>query len=423
MVGVFTGQTGYDLSDPLTELASLARTAGATVVQSVIQKRRRIDPAYYIGRGKAEQIAELAREVEANVIIFDNDLSPAQIRDLEEILELKVVDRSELILDIFATRAQTRQARLQVELAQLEYTAPRLRGMWTHLERTAGAGGGTGAGAVGGIGTRGPGERQIEIDRRIVSKRISALKRELAAIDRRKRREVEARKDCFLICLVGYTNAGKSTLMNAITGAGTLVRDKLFATLDTKTRRWNLPSSVPVLLSDTVGFVRRLPHHLIESFKATLEEALNADLLLHVVDASSDDAIEQVDAVDGVLDELEVGDTDMLVMLNKMDRPTDAASLHILKNRCPDAIEVSAMTGRGLDLLESAVQDRLATRQVNLRVVADSGNGKLISFLDRYGVVHSRDYEGSRVTMVVSIPPRHADRLVDLGAGVEYETI
>jgi len=241
-------------------------------------------------------------------VIFDNDLSPQQIRELEKIIAVKVLDRSELILDIFATRAKTKQAKLQVELAQLEYTYPRLARMWSHLDSVAGAGGGTAAGAVGGIGTRGPGEQQLEIDRRLVSRRITELKRQLGRIDKRRIREINRRKGLFKICIVGYTNAGKSTLLNALTDAQVLVEDRLFATLDTRTRKWAPARGVEVLLSDTIGFIKSLPHQLVASFKATLEEAVNADLLLHIVDVSNPDTLGQIEAVNNVLAELGCGE-------------------------------------------------------------------------------------------------------------------
>ncbi len=265
----------------------MADSAGAVVVATFLQRRQRLDAKHYIGRGKVEERPKRRGTRSPGHIIFDDDLSPAQLREIEAVCKCKVIDRSELILDIFASRAQTHEARLQVELAQLEYTAPRLRGMWTHLERIAGAGGGTGAGAVGGIGTRGPGERQIEIDRRIVNRRVTMLKRQIAEIDRRKVRQVQSRHEHFNVSLIGYTNAGKSTLMNALTDAGVATEDRLFATLDTKTRRWKLGGADHALLSDTVGFIPRLPPPLVASFRATLEEAILADLLLHVVDASA----------------------------------------------------------------------------------------------------------------------------------------
>ncbi|NUQ47128.1 MAG: GTPase HflX, partial [Phycisphaerae bacterium] len=351
LVGVILPERAgrVDPYDPLKELHALADAAGAIVVDKIIQRRERIDPAGYVGKGKLEEIARRVEQHRADVVIFDNELSPSQIREIEAIARCKVLDRTELILDIFASRARTHAARLQVELAQLQYTAPRLRGMWTHLERIAGAGGGTGVGAVGGIGTRGPGERQIEIDRRIVGKRIALLKERLAEIDQRKVREVGARQDHFTVSLVGYTNAGKSTLMNALTGAATLVRDQLFATLDTLTRRWDLGNGRFVLLSDTVGFIRNLPHHLVASFRATLEEAIHADLLLHVVDASSPDAEQQVAAVHDVLRSLGVADDRrQLLVLNKTDAIEDEAAFTVLRAAHPAALPISARSGAGL---------------------------------------------------------------------------
>ncbi|MHC4624282.1 MAG: GTPase HflX, partial [Planctomycetota bacterium] len=237
-------------ADSLVELTALAESAGAIVVDRFQQKLRTVNAVTYIGRGKAAQLAQRVRRFKADVVIFDNDLSPRQIRELEDLVQAKVLDRSELILDIFATRAKTKQAKLQVELAQLEYTYPRLTRMWSHLDTLAGAGGATAAGTVGGIGTRGPGEQQLEIDRRLVSKRIVDLRRELVKIDKRRVREIDARKGMFKICLVGYTNAGKSTLLNTLTDAGVLVEDRLFATLDTRTRKWTLTAGAEVLLSD-----------------------------------------------------------------------------------------------------------------------------------------------------------------------------
>jgi GTP-binding protein HflX len=264
LVTVLLGDGRVDPMDPVGELRSLARTAGAEVVDEMAVTRRQVHPGLYVGSGKAQEIADRVAMNDVHTVIFDNDLTPAQIRDLEEITGCKVLDRSELILDIFASHARTAEARLQVELAQLEYTYPRLRHMWSHLERLAG-GAATSTVAIGGIGTRGPGEKQIEIDRRLVRKRVGYLKRRIAAIDRRKVRQVRSRRDAFCVCLIGYTNAGKSTLMNRLTGAGAYVADQLFATLDTKTRRWALSDGLTVLLSDTVGFVRDLPHHLVAS--------------------------------------------------------------------------------------------------------------------------------------------------------------
>ena len=273
------------------------------------QKRQDPDVATYIGSGKVEELKELAEANEADLVVFDNDLAPSQTRNLEKALGVKVIDRTEVILDIFATRASTHEAHLQVELAQLDYALPRLKRMWTHLSRYK-----------GGIGVRGPGEKQLEEDRRLVVHRIQDLKAKLAKVQARKEREVAGRGEVATVSLVGYTNAGKSTLMNALTSAGVLVADKLFATLDTRTRRWQFRGGGHVLLSDTVGFIRNLPHSLVASFKATLEEARQADLLLHVVDASNPEAEKQIEAVKAVLEELELVDQPTLLVLNKADR-------------------------------------------------------------------------------------------------------
>lgn len=419
LVGVFVeGQPGND--EALTELSELARSAGARVVGRVTQRRKTIIPGTYVGKGKLEEIRQRADACDADVIIFDNDLSPSQIREIEKIAERKVLDRSEVILDIFASRARTAESRLQVELAQLEYTAPRLRGMWTHLERIAGAGGGTGVGSVGGIGTRGPGERQIEIDRRLVDKRVAFLKRKLTEIDNRKVREVRARRDYFTISLVGYTNAGKSTLMNALTGAGTLTEDRLFATLDTLTRRWQLGNGRFVLLSDTVGFIRDLPHHLVASFRATLEEAIHADLLLHVADAASPDVRQQIAAVQLVLAELGAGQRPALLVLNKADAVTDEAALPLLRREFPEALTISARSGAGLDALRDAVDARLQGERRRMKLSVPLRDGRALGFLERFAEILERTFEDSRVILEVNISPRVLDHVHGLGADIRH---
>jgi GTP-binding protein HflX len=383
--------------DDLAELTALAESAGAVVVDRFQQKVRRINPSTYLGRGKATQLAARVRRFQADVVIFDNDLSPGQIRELEKIAVVKVLDRSELILDIFATRAKTRQAKLQVELAQLEYTYPRLTRMWSHLDTVAGAGGATAAGAVGGIGTRGTGEQQLEIDRRLVSKRITELKRELANIDRRRIREIDGRKGLFKICLVGYTNAGKSTLLNTLTDAGVLVEDRLFATLDTRTRRWSPVKGVEVLVSDTVGFVKDLPHQLVASFKATLEEAVNADLLIHTVDVASPDALRQIESVNSVLAEIGCGEKPVLPVLNKVDAVRNMGELEMIETLYPDSVSISAKTGFGLDNLAEAVTSRYKGDELLLRVVSSQSNGKVQSFLRAHGRVVNEQYADNSI--------------------------
>jgi len=386
-----------DSGDNLAELTALAESAGAVVVDRFQQKIRTIKSATYIGKGKADQLAGRVRRFKADVVIFDNDLSPAQIRELEEITKVKVLDRSELILDIFATRAKTRQAKLQVELAQLEYTYPRLTRMWSHLDSVAGAGGATTAGVVGAIGTRGPGEQQLEIDRRLVSRRITDLKRELANIDRRRIREINGREGLFKICIVGYTNAGKSTLLNTLTDAGVVVEDRLFATLDTRTRRWSPAKGVEVLISDTVGFIKNLPHQLVASFKATLEEAVNADLLLHIIDVSNPDALKQIESVNKVLAEIGCGDRPLLQVFNKVDIVKEIGQLEMLQTLFRDAVAISAKTGFGLEGLSEAVTIKYKGAEILLRVSSSQSNGKVQSFLRAHGRILNEQYLDSSV--------------------------
>jgi GTP-binding protein HflX len=384
-----------DQSDDLVELTALAQSAGAVVIDRFQQKIRAVNTVTYIGKGKAELLAERVSRIKADVVIFDNDLSPRQIRELEKLLNVKVLDRSELILDIFATRAQTRQAKLQVELAQIEYTVPRLTRMWSHLDAVAGIAGSTAAGTVGAIGTRGPGEQQLEIDRRIVRKRIAELQQELAVIDKRKLREIDARKALFEVSIVGYTNAGKSTLLNALTDAGVLVEDRLFATLDTRTKKWNLAGGNKVLISDTIGFVRNIPHQLIASFKATLEEAVNADLLIHVVDASNPGAFRQVESVKRVLEEIGCAAHPVITVLNKVDAVKKSADLEIMQAIWPDAVSISAKTGFGLDALTDAVLEKYRGAYLHLRVTVESSDGKTISFLRARADILSQQYTDS----------------------------
>lgn len=411
LVGVILPDSSADPRDPLGELASLAQTAGAAPVARVIQNRRNVDAGTYIGSGKAVEVARLAKFHDAGVILFDNDLSPGQIGALEKVINrevgakrgegIKILDRSELILDIFATRAMTHEARLQVELAQLQYTYPRLMRMWSHLERVGGGN------ASMGIGTRGPGEQQLEIDRRLVRKRISDLKRDIEKVQERKSRLVEHRnRGHFTVCLVGYTNAGKSTLFNTLTAAGAYADDKLFATLDTKTRAWRLDRGLEPLLSDTVGFVRDLPHHLVASFKATLEEATHADLLLHVLDVGHERAQQQYDSVQRVLTEIGASDKPQLLLLNKID--TEHGQQHYPEWRTlhPDAIAISAKTGRGLGELAQAVEHVLRGERVEVTLEADVTDGRLLAFLESHAHIRDRQFTDSRVQMKAVIGKR-----------------
>ncbi len=401
-----------DPHDPLSELRALADTAGAVVVDELIQNRQKPEPATFIGSGKVEELAAMGRAQEADVVIFDNDLTPRQIANVEEAIERKVIDRSELILDIFAARARTHEAKLQVELAQLEYTYPRLRAMWSHLERIVG-------GSPTGIGTRGPGEQQLEIDRRIVQRKVSELKREIVQVQGRKSREVAARnKEFFTVGLVGYTNAGKSTLFNTLTAGGAYADDKLFATLSTRTRKWNLGDADAVMLSDTVGFVRDLPHHLVASFKATLEEAIHADLLLIVLDVSHPRARQQMETVTQVLDEIGAHEPDRLLVLNKIDRLEHNAELLAFEQEHPGSVALSARTGVNVDQLVERVRKAMRGDQREITVSIDLANGKAVNFLETSATVLSRDYDGDRVTMSVRLGARQLERALAMGVKV-----
>lgn len=390
--------------DPLDELTGLAETAGARIVSGMVQRRDTPDVTAYLGKGKVEELKTVVQHHDADVVIFDNDLAPSQTRNLERAVGIKVLDRTELILDIFAGSARTYEARLAVELAQLEYSLPRLKRMWTHLSRIK-----------AGIGMRGPGEKQLEVDRRLALKRIHDLREELHAIERRKERLVASRGDRLAVSLIGYTNAGKSTIMNALTGAGVYAANKLFATLDTRTRRWMLPSWGPVLLSDTVGFIRDLPHSLIASFKATLEEARQADLLLHVADASNPAVLDQISAVYQVLRELGIDEKAALLILNKVDRVVDRSDLARILLRYPHAIPISGRTREGFDRLHQAASEALSRSFADLDVETNVANGRMLAYLAAHGEVLGRQYDGDRVLVHVRLPQRHLGPLHEKG--------
>ena len=426
MVGLYAIDGELSPDRRLDELHSLVEAAQGKPVARVIQRRglagedgrrdRPIDPATYIGKGKVEEVQEEVMIHDAKLVVFDNELSPAQIRELEKRVGCRVIDRSELILDIFAARARTREAMLQVELAQLQYTAPRLRGMWSHLERQQGGGGA----ASGGIGTRGPGEQQIEIDRRIVQKRLAQLRAELEQVIARKERQVTARTArVWTVGLVGYTNAGKSTLLNTLTDAGTYAADQLFATLDTVSRRWAVRPGVDIPLSDTVGFVRDLPHHLVASFRSTLAEALHADLLLHVVDASHPEAEQQIEAVHGVLSELGVDRDRILGVLNKVDAiDTPEETLSTLRPLFQETVAVSAQTGAGLDALAERVVARRSEDWTELELLIPHDRGELVNLVHDHGEILHEEWLGRGWHARVSVPgairwqlePHQADR-------------
>jgi GTP-binding protein HflX len=407
LVSVSLPDRPWQTDDPCDEIRGLAETAGALVVGELTQKRHDVHLSTYIGSGKVRELADLIEATGADVVIFDNDLSPAQGRNLEKALGVKVLDRSEVILDIFATRAQTLEARLQVELAQLEYSLPRLKNMWTHLSRQVG----------GGIGLRGPGETQLEEDRRLATTRIRDLKHKLEEVQARKAREVKSRSEEYTVSLVGYTNAGKSRLMNALTKAGVYVENKLFSTLDTRTRQWPIKDWGRVLLSDTVGFIRDLPHGLVASFKATLEEARQAKLLLHVVDASNPNAEEQITAVNEVLTELGAEKKPTILVLNKIDRVPDRSYVDVLKARHPRAIAVSGLTGEGLDDLRDAVIEALSADFAPAEVVVEGSNGKVLSYLNAHAEIFRQEYRGNDVVLRCHLP-RHLLHHIE-GPGVQ----
>ena len=390
--------------EPLAELEQLAETAGARVVGKITQNLNQIHGATYIGSGKCAEIKELVEQTGARCVILDHDLTPAQGRNLDELIGTKILDRTDLILDIFATHARSRMAKVQVGLALFEYRLPRLKRLWTHLE-----------GQKGGIGMRGgPGEKQIETDRRRLLKQIYDLKQELKEIEARKERTVESRgHDYFLSCLVGYTNAGKSTLMRALTGEDVLVEDKLFATLDTKTARMRLGGGMAALLSDTVGFIRRLPHDLVASFHATLEEVRSADLLLHVVDASSPHARGQMDAVNTVLREIGCGEKDVLTVFNKTDavRPELEIEFRLLACEYPGSVCISALKGEGLDRLKAAVLLRARSGAAAVTLEVHAGDGRTLAFLSTHFFEDTRNLDGEWITLTGRASPTVLEKL------------
>jgi len=364
-VAIAPGGLSGEWKESLEELAALADTAGAHVVETVVQPHGRLNPATFVTRGKVDEIKSKAALAQADLIIFDHDLSPGQLRNMEQATHRKVLDRSEIILDIFASRARTREARIQVELAQLEYMLPRLTRLWEHLSRTG-----------GGIGTRGPGETQLEVDRRRLRSKIALLRRKLADIQKERNVQRRRRRHMFRAALVGYTNAGKSTLFNVLTRADVFTEDRLFATLDATTRQLILPERRLVLLSDTVGFIRNLPHHLIASFRATLEEVTEADLLVHVVDATSTYVMQQISAVHQVLDELGCLSKPRLLVFNKIDAmaPDDVRLLGLRASH-PGSIALSSRTRENLGALIDRLGDAKTehARRTGTGPVAEDG--------------------------------------------------
>jgi GTP-binding protein HflX len=400
LVGADQPGSEIPVRESLAELGRLAATAGLAVVGEVVQVVKRPNAATFIGRGKVDEVKALVAEHEANVVLFDDPLTPAQQRNLEKAIGVKIVDRSALILDIFAMRARSTEGKLQVELAQLQYLMPRLTRAWTHLSRQAG----------GGVGTRGPGETQLEVDRRRVRERIAHLRRRLEDVERTRhvQREERGALPTPVVALVGYTNAGKSTLMNALTKAGVLVEDKLFATLDPTVRRLRLPDGQTVLLADTVGFIHKLPHQLVEAFKSTLEQVRTADLLVHVIDASHPGWAEQRAVTERVLAEIGAGEVPTILAFNKCDvqglvaPPTGAGA---------DAVCISARTGEGLPALLSAIEAKVSSGLARVRRTMPADRGDLLALLRRTGRILEEYYRDGEVTITALVPPRVAGQL------------
>ncbi len=385
------------VEEHLEELGRLTDTAGGKIVGTLIQRLDRPRPRFYIGEGKARKLRELVQARGANLVIFDEELSPAQGKNLEELLEVRVMDRSELILDIFATRARSREAKMQVELAQLQYLLPRLRRMWSHLSRIR-----------GGIGLRGPGETQLETDRRLIGTRIADLRDKLRAVGKARESQRKARHGKFRAALVGYTNAGKSSLLRALSGSELFVEDRLFATLDSATRSVDLGSGYELLATDTVGFIRKLPHHLVASFRSTLEEAREADVLLHVIDASHSDWEEQRAVVDSVLEDLDLADRAMILVFNKMDRLThaeeDGLRTRVRALETTPAVFVSALKPESLEELRETLRARARARLTHVHVGLDAGDGEAIAALHRESEILGQIAEGVSVRVEARVP-------------------
>ena len=390
------GVTKWDLEESLNELRELAATAGATVVDIVTQKLPHPTAPYYIGKGKAEEVAVLCTETGAGSIIFDDELSPAQGRNLETITSKKILDRTQLILDIFARRARSREGRLQIELAQLQYLLPRLTRMWTHLSRQ-----------TGGIGTRGPGETQLEVDRRRVQERIARLQKDLEEVRKHRaiQREGRARHQWPVVAIVGYTNAGKSSLLNRLTKAGVLAEDKLFATLDPTTRQFVLPNKLKVLFTDTVGFIRKLPTTVIESFKATLEEWKSADLLVHVVDLSHPQWEEHIVATEEVIRELEADGKHTLIVFNKIDRLANAEAIDAALARHPHSVAISVKTGENLEQFVDELQNQLSAWRLRQKFRIPQADSAALAELHQAGHVVEIAYDGDDALVTAHIPP------------------
>lgn len=411
LAGVWTSGTSVQAERSLTELALLAETAGSVVLEGVIQRRDTPDPATYLGSGKAKELRNIVVETGADTVICDGELTPGQLRQLEAICKVKVVDRTWLILDIFAQHARSKEGKAQVSLAQMQYLLPRLRGWGESLSRQAG---GRAGGATGGVGTRGPGETKIETDRRRIRDQMAKLRRELRAMERIRATQRRARRDSGIpaVAIAGYTNAGKSSLLNRMTGAGVLVEDALFATLDPTVRRAQTTYGRAFTIADTVGFVRHLPHQLIEAFRSTLDEVHDADVIVHVVDASDDAPLEQIAAVREVLQEIDAELITEIIVINKIDLATPE-QLTVLRHQLPTAVCISAQTGEGMVELLSAIEQALPNPLHHIDVVIPYTRGDLISRAHVEGDVVAQEYGDAGTHLVADVP---ADLAAELRA-------
>jgi GTP-binding protein HflX len=403
LVGAYgSNEEKADAEDLLQELGELVRTLGVPIAEKLLIYNRESQARLFVGSGKAEEVCERARELACDVIIFDNQLTPAQQRNWEELAKITVIDRQEIILDIFASRAQTREAKIQVDLARMSYSLPRLTRAWSHLGKQG-----------GGIGSKGEGESQLEQDKRKIRGQMDRLKRDLVEVRRNRANQRKDRKRTPVpnVAIVGYTNAGKSSLLRKLTGADVLVEDALFATLDTTTRKIDLPNKQPLLLTDTVGFIRKLPHQLVESFNATLEEAVMADFLIHLLDASHPRVLEFYGTTMKVLHELGADDKKAITVFNKIDRMDDTVTRAMLMNAHPDALFISVHSGEGLDLLVGRLCELVGSGSGEIEVLIPHDRADLVARLHREGVVHRTEFEEEHSRIRATVPERFRETL------------
>lgn len=411
LISVYTGTTTKSVAEEhIEELELLAETLGVDVVGKEVAFIRGYDGAYFVTKGKLEFLVEQAKKAGANLVIFDDELAPSQQRNLEKTFGFSVIDRTEVILEVFAQRAQTKEARLQIELASVRYQAPRLKRLWSHLSRQSGSGGGGGGG--GGY-NKGDGEKQIEIDRRILKDKIDDLKKQLEEVraSRQTLRTLRKKNEIPVFAIIGYTNAGKSTLLNALTDAKVFVEDKLFATLDTTTRKLILKNNQELLLIDTVGFIRKLPHLLVAAFKSTLEEALTADILIHLIDASHPMAEEQAETTYEVLKELNAEKKPILTVFNKSDLVTDQSVIERMKFKYPHTVTISALTGQGFDKLDEAMVESLRSLRKRVSLKIPQSDYQIVAEIQRHGLILNQDYEDNDVLIDAELPIWLANKL------------